>query len=165
PSRSALPSTPTRHRWPATAVARSSTELIHPGHLVAPGRRARHPTIIALAVANTGNAIPFGLASGLHSNQVNAAEWTLSACYAIAAVALWVRVAGFTGRHAGWATLVTAALWSASAMYVGYLPGAVIRERVALVLIFGSLAIVAMFTHLAERADLAKVSGNLVRDV
>lgn len=115
-----------------------------------PARRARPGLVLALAIADTGNAIPFGLASGPRSNAVTPAEWTLSALYAIAAVALYARVIGLRGPHMNWAWLISAGCWAASASYAAWLPHSTVRHRIAFGLIFGGLALVALFAHARE---------------
>jgi len=123
--------------------------MVDPRTLV-PADRVHPGVVLALAVADTGNAIPFGLASGVRSNTVTSAEWALSACFAVAAVLLWVRVIGLTKGRSGLAWMVTAGCWAASTVYVGFLPHAVIKERVGLGLIWVSFALAALFCRARE---------------
>lgn len=118
-------------------------------------RRRRHTRpglVLALAIADTGNAIPFGLASGPGSSRVNTAEWVLSALYAVAAIALYARVIGLRGPHMNWAWLISAGCWAASASYAAWLPHATLRYHIAFALIFGGLALAALIAHSQEVA-------------
>lgn len=116
---------------------------------VVPTRKGYAGTLLALSVAATGNAIPFGLASGPYSNHVNAAEWTLSACYAVTAVLLWLRL--FKLMKGRLATLLSAGCWTASSCYAFFgIPNEAIRERFGIGLIFAGLAIGSLFMHARE---------------
>ncbi|MBO0836188.1 MAG: hypothetical protein J2P28_11895 [Actinobacteria bacterium] len=130
-----------------TAAWLKTSPLMRRPHVGRPG------LVVALAVCNIGNAIPYGLASGVRSNTVNAAEWALSACYAVAAILMIARILGWKGARSGWAWVVTAGCWAASASYAAWLPHATVRARIGIGLIFAGIALAALFAHAREQAS------------
>lgn len=110
----------------------------------------REGTILAIAVADTGNAIPYGLASGVLSNRVNLTEWIISALFAIAALALYARILVPFARNT-WAVLLSAGIWATAASYAFSLNHATIRERLGIGLIYCGIALAALFVYSSER--------------
>lgn len=105
-------------------------------------------TLVALTVADIGNAIPYGLASGPYSNRLNAAEWILSALFAVAAILLILRLLHrISGKLA---TLISAGCWAASTSYVFWVPHSTIRERAGIGLIFAGLVVLSLFAYARE---------------
>lgn len=121
---------------------------------MASAHHLRQGTVIGLLVANVGAAIPFGLESGGFDNHVDPLEWVLSVVFALAAIALVGCMLGLISwPFDGWALILTAGAWSATAFYAGFLTGFTVRARLGEGLIFLALAIVAVAAYLSERRD------------
>jgi hypothetical protein len=101
----------------------------------------RDPFAVAgLAFVNIGAAIPFGISDLSSRTNANAAEWTLSAAFAIAAI---VAVIGaFTAtRFLSWAAFGSGMLWLIAEAYIATDEKVGGWARVGLSLIFMGVAL------------------------